>query len=98
MKLKENSLMVFNYVKEHEAENITADDIAEALDLTSRQVNGIITMAFQRHKEEVDGEKVEIPLMERVPGEVIKDEAGKPKVPKYIHLTEAGKEIEVEAE
>ena len=98
MKLKENSILVYNYVKEHEAENITADQIAEELGLTSRQVNGIITMAFQRHKEDVDGEKVEIPLMERVPGEVGVDDKGKPKVPKYIHLTEAGREIEIEAE
>lgn len=93
MKLKENSMMVYNFVKEHENDNITADDIAEALDLTSRQVNGIITMAFCRHKNE---DKVEEPLMERVPGEVVVDSAGKPKVPKYIKLTEIGRTIEVE--
>lgn len=98
MKLKENSILVYNYVKEHEAENITADQIADELGLTSRQVNGIVTMAFQRHKEDVDGEKVEIPLMERVPGEVGVDDKGKPKVPKYIRLTDAGREIEIETE
>lgn len=97
MKLKENSFEVYNYVKAHEAENITANDIAEALGLTSRQANGIITMAFQRHKEEVDGEKVEVPLMERIPAEMdLEDGTHKPI--KLIRLTEAGRKIEVEAE
>jgi len=93
MKLKENSLLVYNYVKEHEAENITANEIAEATGLTSRQVNGIITMAFQRHKDE---EKNEVPLMERVPGEPTTNEQGKAVIPKYIRLTAAGRNIEIE--
>lgn len=96
MKLKENNRMVYDFVKEHEDENITAADIVEATGLTSRQVNGIITMSFQRHKEEIDGEKVEVPLMKRVPGEPTTDEKGKAVVPKYIHLTEEGRNIEIE--
>lgn len=97
MKLKENSRIVYEYVRDHESENITADNIAEATGLSSKQVNGIVTMAFQRHKEEIDGEKVEVPLMERVPGEVKVDEkSNKPKVVKYIHLTPEGREIEIE--
>ena len=95
MKLKENSFEVYNYVKAHEAENITANDIAEALGLTSRQANGIITMAFQRHKEEVDGEKVEVPLMERVVAEVEEADGTHSKV-KLIKLTAEGRDIEVE--
>lgn len=95
MKLKENSLMVYNYVKAHENENITAADIAEATGLTSRQVNGAITMAFQRHKEEIDGEKVEVPLMERIPAE-LEQEDGSHKAIKLIKLTDAGREIEIE--
>ncbi len=97
MKLKENSLMVFNYVKEHQDENIIADDIANATGLSSRQVNGIITMAFQRHKEEVDGEKVEVPLMERIPAE-IELEDGTHKQVKLIRLTDEGMQLDVEAE
>lgn len=96
MKLKENNYLVYSYVKEHENEDITADDIAAATGLNSKQVNGIITMSFQRHKEEIDGEKIEVPLMERIPGEVRMDANGKPKVPKFIHLTDAGREMEVE--
>ena len=93
MKLKENSILVYNYVKEHEAEDITAKDIAAATGLTDRQVNGIITMAFQRHKDE---DKNEVPLMVRVPGEVKVDDKGKPQVLKYIKLTDEGRAIEVE--
>lgn len=97
MKLKENSLMVFNYVKEHQDENIIADDIANATGLSSRQVNGIITMAFQRHKEEIDGEKIEVPLMERIPAE-IELEDGTHKQVKLIRLTDEGMQLDVEAE
>lgn len=97
MKLKENSKLVYDYVKAHEDDDITANDIADATGLTSRQVNGIITMAFQRHKEEVDGEKVEVPLMERIPAEM-EQEDGSHKPIKLIRLTNEGREIEVEAE
>ena len=97
MKLKENSKMVYDYVKAHEDDDITANDIADAIGLTSRQVNGIITMAFQRHKEEIDGEKVEVPLMKRVPAEVELDD-GTHKQVKLIKLTEEGMNLEIEAE
>lgn len=92
MKLKENSKIVFDFVKEHEDENITANDIAEATGLTSRQVNGIITMAFQRHKDE---EKNEVPLMERVVAEVEEADGTHSKV-KLIKLTDEGRNITVE--
>lgn len=92
MKLKENSKLVYDYVKEHEDENITANDIAEATGLTSRQVNGIITMAFQRHKDE---EKNEVPLMERVVAEVEEADGTHSKV-KLIKLTDEGRNITVE--
>lgn len=93
MKLKENSKLVYEFVKAHEDENITANDIAEATGLSSKQVNGIVTMAFQRHKDE---NKNEVPLMERIPGEPTTDEKGKAVIPKYIHLTDEGRAITVE--
>lgn len=93
MKLKENSKLVYEFVKAHEDENITANDIAEATGLSSKQVNGIVTMAFQRHKDE---NKNEVPLMERIPGEPTTDEKGKAIIPKYIHLTDEGRAITVE--
>ena len=92
MKLKENSKLVYDYVKAHEDENITANDIAEATGLSSRQVNGIVTMAFQRHKDE---DKNEVPLMERIPAE-IELEDGSHKAIKLIKLTDEGRAITVE--
>ena len=92
MKMKENSRTVYEYVKAHEDENITAKDIAAATGLTDRQVNGIITMAFQRHK---DADKNEIPLMERVVAEVEEADGTHSKV-KLIKLTEEGRAITVE--
>ena len=95
MKLKENSRIVYDFVKAHEDENITAKDIAEATGLNSRQVNGIITMAFQRHK---DKDKNEVPLMIRVPAEIEDPETGLHKAIKFIQLTDAGREFDPDAE
>jgi len=101
-KMKEMNVKVFNYVKEHEAENITAKDIANAFGMDdARSVNGIITAAFQRHREEIGGEKVIVPLMERVEGEIeTETEDGKIKheTVKFIKLTEAGKSFVCECE
>ena len=100
-KMKANSVNVYNFVKAHEDENITAKDIAAALDLDPKQVNGIITAAFQRHREAVGDEKVIVPLMERVEGEIeTETEDGKIKheTVKFIKLTDAGRAFEVEAE
>ena len=100
-KKSENSIKIFKYVQAHEDENITAKDIAAALDLTPRQVNGSITASFQRHREEIDGEKVIVPLMERVEGEIeIEDEEGKIKHEhvKFIKLTDKGHEFDIDAD
>lgn len=83
--LKENSKIVFNYVKEHEGENITAADIAEATGLEVRSVNGIVTSAFQRKG-----------LMARKPAE-IELEDGSHKAVKFIVLTDEGREFDPEA-
>jgi DNA-binding MarR family transcriptional regulator len=83
--LKENSKIVFNYVKENEGKNITAADIAEATGLEVRSVNGIVTSAFQRKG-----------LMERIPAEV-ELEDGSHKSVKFIRLTEDGKAFDPEA-
>lgn len=46
--LKENSKIVLDYVKTHDGEDFTAKDIADATGLDVKQVNGIVTSAFQR--------------------------------------------------
>ena len=44
--MKADSKTVFNYIKEHEGENITAPDIAKETGLGIQKVNGIITSAL----------------------------------------------------
>ena len=84
--LKENSRKVFDYVKANEGKNITAADIAEGTGLDVRQVNGIVTSAFQRKG-----------LMERVPAE-IELEDGSHKAIKLVKLTAEGKDFDPDAE
>lgn len=81
-KMTENSRKVFDYVKSIGDTDVTANDIADALGLTSRQVNGIVTSAFQKKG-----------LMERIPAEVeLADNTH--KAVKLIKLTEAGREFD----
>lgn len=95
MALKENSKIVFNFVKAHDGEDFTAQDIADATGLSVRAVNGIVTSAFQRYK---DAEKNEVPLMVRVPAEIEDPETGLHKAIKFIQLTDAGREFDPDAE
>ena len=96
-KLNPNGKLVYDYVKAHEAENITSGDIADALDLGKKTVDGIVTMTFVRNTlKSEDGEKTIVPLMERVVADVEVDENGKPKMKKFIKLTDEGRNIEIE--
>lgn len=84
--LKPNSKLVYEYVKENEAKNITAADIAEGTGLDVKQVNGIVTSAFQRKG-----------LMARVPAEIeLSDNTH--KAVKFIVLTDEGKNFDPNAE
>ena len=83
-KLKENSLKVLNYVREHDGEKFTAADIADGTGLAVKSVNGIVTSAFQRKG-----------LMERVPAQVEID--GKYRDVKFIRLTDEGKNFDENA-
>lgn len=85
MALKENSRKVFDYVKAHDGEDFTAKDIAAALDLDPKVVNGIITSAFQRKS-----------LMARIEAEVENADGTHDKV-KLIQLTDAGREFDPDA-
>jgi hypothetical protein len=83
--LKENSKIVFNYVKDNHGDNFTAQDIADATGLPVKSVNGIVTSAFQRKG-----------LMERIPAE-IECEDGTHKTVKFIRLTDAGLDFDPNA-
>lgn len=85
-KLSENSRKVFDYMISIGDTDVTANDIAEALGLPPRSVNGIITQAFQKKG-----------LMERVPAEV-ENPDGTHRGVKLIKLTEAGRSLNPDAE
>jgi hypothetical protein len=93
MALNEKSKAVFDYVKDNDDKEFTAVDIANALGMNPKSVNGIITMSFQRHR---NAEKEIVPLMVRVPAEV-ELEDGTKKTIKFIHLTDEGKAFDPEA-
>ena len=48
MAMKENSKKVLNYLKEVNGQDVTAADVAAALGLEKRSVDGIFTSAIQR--------------------------------------------------
>lgn len=77
--MSEKSRKVFDYMVSIGDKNVTANDIAEALGLSPKSVNGIITQAFQKKG-----------LMERIPAE-IENEDGTHRGVKLIKLTEEGK-------
>jgi hypothetical protein len=78
MAMKANSILVLNYLKEVNGEKVTAADVAAALNLEKRSVDGIFTSAIQRKG-----------LGVRTPAE-IELEDGTHKQVKFLSLTPAG--------
>ena len=85
MAMKENSKKVLNYLKEVAGENVTAADVAVALGLEKRQVDGIFTSAIQRKQ-----------LGVRTHAE-IELEDGTHKQVKFLSLTPAGMAFDPDA-
>jgi len=80
--MSDNTAKILNYLKEMNGENVTAKDIAEALDLDVRVVNGAVTSGLQKKE-----------LAERIPATIeVQNEDGATvtKEVKFIKLTEAG--------
>ena len=86
MAMKENSKNVLNYLKGINGENVTAADVAEALGLEKRQVDGIFTSALARKG-----------LGVRVPAEIELDDGSHQPV-KFLRLTDAGMAFDPDAE
>ena len=86
MAMKENSKNVLNYLKSVNGADVTAADVADALGLEKRQVDGIFTSALQRKGYGV-----------RVPAEV-ELEDGSHKQVKFLKLTDAGMELDPDAD
>ena len=85
MAMKENSKRVLNYLKEIAGENVTAADVAAALGLEKRSVDGLFTSAIQRKG-----------LGVRTPAE-IELEDGTHKQVKFLSLTPAGMSFDPDA-
>jgi len=86
MAMKENSKAVLNYLKQINGADVTSADVADALGLEKRQVDGIFTSALQRKGYGV-----------RVPAEIELDD-GSHKQVKFLRLTDAGMELDPDAE
>ena len=85
-KMKENSRKVFEYLKANNDADLTAADVATALGLEKRSVDGIFTSAIQRKG-----------LGVRTPAEV-ELEDGTHKAVKLLSLTPAGMAFDPDAE
>lgn len=83
--VSEKSLIVLDYLKAHNGENMTSADIAEALDMPKKSIDGIVTSGLQRKG-----------YAERIPAE-IELEDGSHKPVKFIRATEAGLAYDDEA-
>ncbi len=83
--MSDNSKKVLNYLKEINGEQVTAADVAAALGLEKRQVDGIFTSAIQRKS-----------LGVRTPAE-IELEDGTHKAVKFLSLTPAGMAFDPDA-
>lgn len=86
MAMKENSKKVLEYLKSINGQDVTAADVADALGLEKRSVEGIFTSAIQRKG-----------LGVRTAAEV-ELEDGSHKAVKFLSLTEAGMAFDPNAE
>lgn len=85
MAMSEGSIKVLNYLKENDGVDLTAADVAAALGLEKRSVDGAFTSALQRKG-----------YGERIPAE-IQLEDGTHKAVKLLKLTPAGKAFDPNA-
>jgi transcriptional regulator GlxA family with amidase domain len=86
MALKESTKEIIRYIQQHNGTNMTAADVAEALGVSTRSVDGVFTRSLQAKGYGV-----------RTPAEV-ELESGLHKTVKLLSLTPAGMAFDVDAE
>ena len=86
MAMNENSRRVLEYLKSVNGQNVTAADVAEALGLEKRSVDGSFTAAIQRKG-----------LGVRTAAEIELDD-GSHKSVKFLSLTDAGMAFDPDAD
>jgi len=87
--ISEKSMLVFNYLNDHDGENLTAADIASALGMATKSVDGVVTAGLQRKG-----------YTERVPAVIeVEDENGNTVAKKvnFIKLTADGRAYDHQA-
>lgn len=85
MAMSANSKKVFEYLQNHKGEDFTAADVAAALELEKRQVDGIFTSAIQRKGYGI-----------RVPAEIENPDGTHTGI-KLLQLTEEGYALDLNA-
>lgn len=78
MAMSANTLNVIDYLKAHNGENLTAQDVADALGVDVKVVNGAFTSGIQKKG-----------LGQRIEAEIELDDGSHKKV-KFLTLTEEG--------
>lgn len=86
MAMKENTKKVFEYLKGIENDNVTAADVADALGLEKKSVDGIFTSAIQKKGYGV-----------RVPAEVELEDGSHRQI-KFLKLTPEGMAFDTASE
>ena len=86
MAMSVNTLNVIEYLKAHNGENLTAQDVADALDVDVKVVNGAFTSGIQKKG-----------LGQRIEAEIQLDDSSHRKV-KFLTLTADGLAFTPEAE
>lgn len=86
MAMKENSKKVIEYLRTVNGQKVTSADVAEALGLEKRSVDGIFTSAIQRKGYGV-----------RTPGEITLEDNTHKQV-KFLSLTAEGMTLDLDSE
>lgn len=86
MAMSANTLNVIEYLKAHNGENLTAQDVADALDVDVKVVNGAFTSGIQKKG-----------LGQRIEAEIELDDGSHRKV-KFLTLTADGLAFTPDAE
>lgn len=85
--MKENTKKVLTYLQEHDGEDLTAADVAEALDIPKKSVEGAFTSFCNKSKGWGYRQEAEAELSD-----------GSHKAIKLLRLTEAGLAVDPDAE
>lgn len=83
--MKENSKKVLNYLKEINGQLVTSGDVAEAVNLGKKQVDGIFTAMQKKGLGVRTPDEIELP-------------DGSHKAVKFLSLTDAGMSFDPDAE